>query len=121
MKQLLTILFCLWGSVIYAQEQQGITLSGSIQSDMLVPENDKETGAAKTEDFLTNTYAELQLQSKYIDAGARLEYMEHPLPGFENDFKGWGVPNFWPSTSSSVRASSSAPMRSVRWASTTRC
>lgn len=95
MKQLLTILFCLWGSVTYAQEQQGITLSGSIQSDMLVPENDKETGAAKTEDFLTNTYAELQLQSKYIDAGARLEYMEHPLPGFENDFKGWGVPNFW--------------------------
>ncbi|MBQ5509748.1 MAG: hypothetical protein IIT94_01190 [Prevotella sp.] len=80
---------------ITAQEQKKVTLSGSIQSDMLVPEEDKETGAEKTEDFLTNTYADLQLQSEYVDAGARLEYMEHPMPGFEMDFKGWGVPNFW--------------------------
>ena len=80
---------------ITAQEQKKVTLSGSIQSDMLVPEEDKETGAEKTEDFLTNTYADLQLQSEYVDAVARLEYMEHPMPGFEKDFKGWGVPNFW--------------------------
>ena len=80
---------------ITAQEQKKVTLSGSIQSDMLVPEEDKETGAEKTEDFLTNTYADLQLQSEYVDAGARLEYMEHPMPGFEKDFKGWGFPNFW--------------------------
>ena len=78
-----------------AQEQKGVTLSGSIQSDMLIPQEDEAIGAVKTEDFLTNTYADLQLQSKYVDAGARLEYLEHPLPGFENDFKGWGVPNFW--------------------------
>lgn len=80
---------------ITAQEQKKVTLSGSIQSDMLVPQEDKETGAEKTEDFLTNTYADLQLQSEYVDAGARLEYMEHSMPGFEKDFKGWGVPNFW--------------------------
>ena len=80
---------------ITAQEQKKVTLSGSIQSDMLVPQEDKETGAEKTEDFLTNTYVDLQLQSEHVDAGARLEYMEHPMPGFENDFKGWGVPNFW--------------------------
>ena len=80
---------------ITAQEQKKVTLSGSIQSDMLIPQEDKETGAEKTEDFLTNTYADLQLQSEYVDAGARLEYMEHPMPGFEKDFKGWGVPNFW--------------------------
>ena len=78
-----------------AQEQQGIALSGSVQSDMLIPQNDDKTGAEKTGDFLTNTYADLMLQSRYVDAGARLEYLEHPLPGFENDFKGWGVPNFW--------------------------
>ena len=35
------------------------------------------------------------MQSKHVDAGARLEYLEHPLPGFENDFKGWGIPNLW--------------------------
>lgn len=80
---------------ITAQEQKNVTLSGSIQSDMLVPQEDKETGAEKTGDFLTNTYADLQLQSEYVDAGARLEYMEHPMPGFEKDFEGWGVPNFW--------------------------
>ena len=77
------------------EEQKGVTLSGSIQSDMLLPQNDEKIGATKTDDFLTNTYVDLQMQSQYVDAGARLEYLEHPLPGFENDFKGWGVPNFW--------------------------
>lgn len=42
-----------------------------------------------------NTYVEVQAMSQYVDAGVRLEYLEHPLPGFEKDFKGWGVPNFW--------------------------
>ena len=74
---------------------KGVTFSGSIQSDMLVPRNDSGTGAEKTGSFLTNTYADLLLQSKYVDAGARLEFMEYPLPGFEKDFEGWGVPNFW--------------------------
>ena len=73
---------------------QGVTLSGSVQSDMLVPRHDPATGAKKTGDFLTNTYAELMLQSKYVDAGARLEFLEYPLPGYEKDFEGWGVPNF---------------------------
>ena len=77
------------------EEQKGVTLSGSIQSDMLLPQNDGEIGAAKDGDFNTNTYVDLQMQSGYVDAGARLEYLEHPLPGFENDFKGWGVPHFW--------------------------
>ena len=78
-----------------AWERKGITLSGSIQSDMLVPRNDSGTGAEKTGDFLTNTYADLLLQSKYVDAGTRLEFLEYPLPGFEKDFEGWGVPHFW--------------------------
>ena len=76
-------------------QQQGVTFSGSIQSDMLIPQNDEKIGAKKTEDFQTNTYVDLLLQSRYVDAGARLEYLEHPMPGFESDFKGWGVPNFW--------------------------
>ena len=81
-----------------AQEDNGITLSGSIQSDMLVfPEDDPEIGTnyGTNKDFLTNTYAELHLQSKYVSAGARLEYMENPLPGFERDFAGWGVPHMY--------------------------
>ena len=86
---------CLLSIPSMAQEQKGITLSGSIQSDMLLPQSDEKIGAKKTEDFQTNTYVDLQMQSRYVDAGVRLEYLEHPLPGFENDFKGWGVPNFW--------------------------
>ena len=92
---LLLLASCILQLATASAQNQDITLSGSIQSDMLIPQSDKEIGAEKTGDFLTNTYADLLLQSRYVDAGVRLEYMEHPLPGFENDFKGWGVPNFW--------------------------
>lgn len=74
----------------------GLTLNGSIQSDVLIPQNDEKIGTDKVDDWgLTNTYVELNAMSKYVDAGARFEYLEHPLPGFENDFKGWGVPFFY--------------------------
>lgn len=66
------------------------SVSGSIQSDMLVPQGTQSDGSH--EDFRTNTYADINVISKFVDAGARFEYLEHPLPGFENDFKGWGVP-----------------------------
>ena len=89
-------LFFLSSLIASAQNTwKGITFSGSIQSDMLIPQRDEATGAEKTGNFLTNTYADLMLQSKYVDAGARLEFLEYPLPGFEKDFEGWGVPHFW--------------------------
>ena len=72
-----------------------VSLSGSIQSDILLPQRDSEIGATASGDLLTNTYVDLLLQSPYVNAGARVEYLEHPLPGFENDFAGWGVPHFW--------------------------
>ena len=72
-----------------------VTLSGSVQSDMLVPQSDEKIGAEKTCDFLTNTYVDLMLQHQDFEAGARMEYLEHPLPGFENDFKGWGLPHYY--------------------------
>jgi len=80
---------------LQAPAQQGVTLTGSVQSDMLLPQADDEIGAKKTDDFQTNTYVDLQLQSRYVDAGVRAEYLEHPLPGFENDFEGSGLSNFW--------------------------
>jgi len=73
------------------------TLHGSVQSDVLTfaqEDNKIGTGTYK-DDFMTNTYAELHLLNKYFQAGARLEYLEHPLPGYESDFKGWGVPYFY--------------------------
>ena len=77
-----------------AQEQSDkLRFSGSIQSDILLPEKDDKTGADTPDGrFLTNTYLDLKATSRYVEAGARLEYLKHPLPGYENDFKGWGIP-----------------------------
>ena len=81
------------GVSLHAQESDKLRLSGSIQSDMLLAQKDSTTGAEATDGrFLTNTYLDLKLSSRYVEAGARLEYLKHPLPGYENDFKGWGVP-----------------------------
>ena len=80
--------------LLCAQEQSDkLRLSGSIQSDILLPEKDDKTGADTPDGrFLTNTYLDLKATSRYVEAGGRLEYLKHPLPGYENDFKGWGVP-----------------------------
>ena len=80
-------------SLCAQEESDKLRLSGSIQSDMLLAQKDSTTGAEATDGrFLTNTYLDLKLSSRYVEAGARLEYLKHPLPGYENDFKGWGVP-----------------------------
>lgn len=77
-------------------EGNKVQLHGSVQTDFLVPENDEKIGTENTSDkVLNNTYVDLSLGSKYVDAGVRLEYMQYPLPGFERDFKGWGVPHFY--------------------------
>lgn len=76
-------------------EKDVATVSGSIQSDMLFPQNDNQIGAAKDGDFNTNTYLDVLVQSRHVDMGTRLEYMDHPLPGYENDFKGMGLSNAW--------------------------
>ncbi|MBR7012307.1 MAG: hypothetical protein IKI10_05385 [Muribaculaceae bacterium] len=73
-----------------------VTVSGSVQSDILVPEEDEKIGAERSDDkVLTNTYVDLKLGSKYVDAGGRFEFLKYPLPGYEPDFKGWGVPHFY--------------------------
>lgn len=75
---------------------KGAALHGSIQSDILFPEEDDAIGTGSYDKkFLTNTYADLNFISRYVDAGARLEFMEWPLPGYEPDFKGWGVPHIY--------------------------
>ncbi len=79
----LTILSLTFLSVdMFSQEK--VYLSGSIHSDMLFPESDSIIGTGKvTENFLSNTYINLNLGSQYIEAGARLEFLNNPLPGFE--------------------------------------
>ncbi len=78
----------------FAQNDNGVQLHGSIQTEFLAPEDDEKIGTEHTSNnLLNNTYLDLNLGSKYVDAGARLEYLQYPLPGFEPKFKGWGVPH----------------------------
>jgi len=100
-KTLLTLLAFHASLLVFSQGEQKVTLNGSIQSDMMIaPEQDASIGTSEYDNpnFLTNTYANLNLQSRYVDAGARLELTQWPMPGFQdehNDFKGWGFPNIW--------------------------
>ncbi len=95
-RRLLTVSLALAAAMLMNAQDKKIVVTGSIQSDILIPQDDEAIGTEPTDDWaLTNTYAEVALQSKYVDAGARFEFLEHPLPGFEKDFKGWGVPYFY--------------------------
>ena len=79
--------------------QKTLTVTGSIQSDILLPQEDAKIGTEEYSEWgLTNTYVDVNVMSKYSDneyleAGARLEYLDHPLPGFDGNFKGWGLGN----------------------------
>ncbi|MBR7065481.1 MAG: hypothetical protein IKI36_02130 [Prevotella sp.] len=73
-----------------------VTVTGSIQSDVLIPQEDEKIGTEKYDEWgLTNSYADVHLMSKNVDAGARVEFMRFPLPGYERDFKGWGLANIY--------------------------
>ena len=94
MKLQILALAALIAAPAMAIDDDGITLHGSVQSDILFPEDDYAIGTEKYDSkVLTNTYANLGFFSKYLDGGLRVEYLQHPLPGFEPEFKGWGVPN----------------------------
>ncbi|MBO4819884.1 MAG: hypothetical protein J5548_00250 [Prevotella sp.] len=84
--------------VMTAQNEGGnvVTVTGSIQSDVLFPQEDEDIGAMESDHkVLTNSYADVHVISKHVDAGARVEFMRFPLPGYENDFKGWGLANIY--------------------------
>lgn len=69
---------------------------GSVQVDALFPEEDEAINTGTYDHkLLFNSYADVNLVSKYLDAGLRLEFMKWPLPGYEPNFAGWGVPNIY--------------------------
>lgn len=76
--------------------KDGVAIHGSVQTSFLFPENDKAINADPVDEkILFNTYADFGLVSKYVDAGFRFEFMKWPLPGYEKDFAGWGIPNVY--------------------------
>lgn len=96
----LTLCFLFYLNYIFAQENNNdnkkVDVLGSIQTDILIPQKDKYLGIDTIEHhFLTNTYIDVNATSKYFDAGIRAEYMVNPLPGFDSDFSGWGIPHFY--------------------------
>ncbi|MDR2087662.1 MAG: DUF6029 family protein [Dysgonamonadaceae bacterium] len=98
MKKLLSGTLIFFSFSLFAQEKSpfSFSLNGSIQSDILFPQEDKAINAETYDEFArTNTYADLNLTSHYLDAGVRFEYLKYPLPGFEPDFAGWGLPHFY--------------------------
>ena len=99
MRRILSLTLLAAAALTAAAQQDGpdkIVVTGSVQSDILIPQEDEKIGTGTYDDFaLTNTYADLQLRSKYVEAGARFEFTEFPLPGYEKDFEGWGVPYFY--------------------------
>lgn len=93
------VLFCSVCCCLTAAAQtadQGVVVSGSLQTDVLLPQEDDAIGTGSYDhSWLTNTYADVSLMSRNIDAGLRLEYLDRPLPGFENDFSGWGLAHIY--------------------------
>ena len=97
------MLFFALGYYAHAREEnkRPFTLQGSLQSDILFPQ--KDTTIIPSEQYeklydkfaLTNTYLDLNLYSRHVNAGARFEFLQHPLPGYETDFAGWGIPFFY--------------------------
>lgn len=86
----------------FQKESTSFKLTGSVQTDWILPEDDDAIGANKNDyrgDILGNTYINLNLDSKYLSAGVRFETMENPLPGYEivgdtKPFHGTGLPYF---------------------------
>ena len=106
-KKLICLLLAFSPSVgAMAQSDNGVVVTGSVQSDILIPEFDPEIQdrANKVDDWATtNTFADVNIMSEHVDAGARFEFLEHPLPGFRKpsfseDYAGWGVPYFYVKT-----------------------
>ncbi len=74
----------------------GVSLKGNFQSDALVGQLDSVIGATGYNGpFVSNSYLDLSLASQYVTAGARLELLHCPLPGFEDAFAGGGLPNIY--------------------------
>lgn len=78
---------------LYADEQ--LVLHGRVEHSALFGVNSEELGLKYDFPYLSNTYLDMGLQSKYINAGLRAELMPKPLPGYDDGFAGAGIGNIY--------------------------
>ena len=55
-------------------DEKKVTVSGSVQSDVQIPTGHTEADKSN-DDVRTNTYAEVNAMSKWVDAGVRFAYL----------------------------------------------
>ena len=95
-KNLLVALLLTTPALAQNESPDKVVVTGSVESNMLVPQEDDAIGTGEYDDWLlSNTYVDVNVNSKYVDGGLRGEYMDKPMPGYEKDFKGSGLPHFW--------------------------
>lgn len=94
---LLTMALCLATTAV-AQDHwyNNAVLTGNVQGDFLFPQEDEELNTGSYDrKMLDNLYLDLKLSTNKLDLGTRAEIMKYPLPGYESDFDGSGVPYFY--------------------------
>lgn len=80
----------------FEQWLKKVRATGSIQSEFLIPYNFKGEKTGEYEkDVLNNTYFDLTVTAPHLSVGARFQWSKWPLPGYDKDFGGWGVPYIW--------------------------
>lgn len=73
-----------------------VRANGAIQTEFLIPYNFKGDKTGDYEkDVLNNTYFDLTVNAPHLSIGARFQWTKWPLPGYDKDFGGWGVPYIW--------------------------
>lgn len=70
--------------------------TGALHTQLLVPQNDPKIGTLPTTDrLLGNSYLQLAARRRNFEFGARAELLRPPLPGYEADFRGAGIPHYY--------------------------
>ena len=83
----------LFAAMLYAAEP--LVLHGRVEHSALLGVDNEELGLKYDFPYLSNTYLDFGLQSKYVNAGLRAELMPKPLPGYDADFAGAGIGNIY--------------------------
>lgn len=72
------------------------SFSGQVQADVQYCLRDSAGDNSEyVNKFLSQMYVDGTYNSKMLSAGVRFEMYENPLPGFEADYKGVGIPHFY--------------------------